>query len=229
MTSHNRHMSASLAGARSIVLDADSTLCGIEGIDWLATLRPAAVADEIARLTREAMDGALALEDVYGARLEAVAPTRAEVESLAAAYLATIAPGAAEFVRAMQAASARVLIVSGGLRDALLPLARSIGIHDGDVHAVDISFDAAGRYADFDRASPLTRSRGKATCVRAAELARPVVAVGDGSTDVEIRSEGACDSFIAFTGFVRRAEVVAAADAECASFGELHELLRAPR
>ena len=46
MTSHNRHMSASLAGARSIVLDADSTLCGIEGIDWLATLRaPASEAD----------------------------------------------------------------------------------------------------------------------------------------------------------------------------------------
>ena len=60
MTSHNRVMSVSFAGARSIVLDADSTLCGIEGIDWLATLRPPAVADEIARLTREAMDGALA-------------------------------------------------------------------------------------------------------------------------------------------------------------------------
>ncbi|MHB1299041.1 MAG: HAD-IB family phosphatase [Gemmatimonadaceae bacterium] len=222
-------MTASFAGARSIVLDADSTLCGIEGIDWLATLRPATVADEIARLTREAMDGALKLEDVYGARIEAVAPTRTEVEALAAAYLAAIAPGAAEFVRAMQAADARVVIVSGGLRHALLPLAASIGVHERDVHAVDISFDAVGRYADFDRASPLTRSRGKATCVRAAELARPVVAVGDGSTDLEIRAEGACDAFVAFTGFVRRAEVVAAADAACASFGELHELLRAQR
>lgn len=219
-------MTTPLARPRSVVLDADSTLSGIEGIDWLATLRPPAVAEEIARLTREAMEGTRALEEVYGARLEAVVPTRDEVRALGAAYVGELAEGAGEFVRAMQDAGTRVVMVSGGIRQALLPLGDVLGIGEADIHAVELRFDPGGTYAGFDQRSPLTRHLGKATCVRALRLPRHVVAVGDGSTDLVIRSEGAAEAFVAFTGFARRREVVAAADAACGSFGELLALLR---
>jgi phosphoserine phosphatase len=128
-------------------------------------------------------------------------------------------------VRAMQRAGAHVVIVSGGARQALLPLAAHVGVAAADVHAVDLRFGDDGGYADFDRTSPLTRHFGKAACVRALGLAPPVVAIGDGSTDLVIRAEGACDAFVAFTGFARREDVVAAADAACGSFGELLSLL----
>jgi len=51
---------------RSVVLDVDSTLCAIEGIDWLARRRGPAVAAQVAALTDRAMDGAIALDQVYG-------------------------------------------------------------------------------------------------------------------------------------------------------------------
>ena len=35
-------------GFRTIVLDVDSTLCGIEGIDWLAARRGHAIAERVA-------------------------------------------------------------------------------------------------------------------------------------------------------------------------------------
>ena len=42
---------------RSVILDVDSTLCGVEGIDWLARQRGADVAEQTALLTQRAMAG----------------------------------------------------------------------------------------------------------------------------------------------------------------------------
>ncbi len=204
--------------ARSVVLDADSTLAGIEGIDWLAARRPATVAAEIAALTEAAMAGAHSLEQVYRARMEAVRPSRAEVTALAAAYTESLAPGADACIAALRAADVRVVIVSGGLRAALLPLADALGIAEADVHAVEVAFGPDGDYVDFDHTSPLALQRGKASVVKSLALPRPVLAVGDGSTDLAIRLERACDIFAAFTGFVRRDNVVAGADLVCPSF-----------
>ncbi|MCU0625857.1 MAG: hypothetical protein MUF21_05125, partial [Gemmatimonadaceae bacterium] len=72
---------------KSLVLDVDSTLAAIEGIDWLATRRDASVAEWVARVTREAMDGLIPLDAIYEQRLQAIAPTRSEVHALADAYV----------------------------------------------------------------------------------------------------------------------------------------------
>ena len=210
---------------RSVVFDADSTLVGIEGIDWIAARRLPDVAARIATLTAHAMAGLLALEEVYGARLKAVAPTHDEVEQLASVYLAELAPGAERCVAALRAAGCRVLIVSGGLQPALVPLAERLGIAATDVHGVGITFDANGGFVDFDRASPLAQQNGKAALVGRLSLPRPVVAVGDGSTDLAIRTAGAADLFVAFTGFARRDAVVRGADREVESFDALTALL----
>lgn len=208
-----------------MVFDADSTLVSVEGIDWLAERRDGAVAERIAALTAEAMAGTRPLEAVYGERLTAVAPTRDEVRALGEVYVHHVAAGARSLVRALHGAGIRVLIVSGGIRSALLPLAAHLGIPPRDVYGVEVRFAEDGTYEDFDRASPLWMQRGKPTLVAALALPHPVVAVGDGSTDLSIRTAGAADRFIAYTGFVRRDAVVNGADAHCDSFEALHALL----
>jgi phosphoserine phosphatase len=182
--------------------DCDSTLCGVEGVDELGARRPE-VAKEIAALTCLAMDGKVALEDVYARRLAILAPTRDEIEALAGVYVARLSPDAADVVGALRAAGKRAAIVSGGLKPAVLGCARAIGVADHDVHAVDMTFGADGRYLDFDRASPLARSGGKAELLRS--LARPGVRralVGDGATDLEAAPE--VDLFVGYGGVVAR-------------------------
>ena len=44
-----------------IILDVDSTLCGIEGIDWLAQQRGVAVCQRVSELTDRAMAGVAAM------------------------------------------------------------------------------------------------------------------------------------------------------------------------
>lgn len=198
-----------LKSRRCICFDCDSTLSSIEGIDELAVAR--GLAHEIEPLTTAAMEGRLTIEAVYARRLEILRPGRAQIERLAQRYLDTIVPGAQEAVHRLKQSGREVFIVSGGLRTAILPLAAALGVADGHVEAVDVYFDAAGSYAGFDEASPLTRSDGKASVT--ASLARrygPAVLVGDGMTDVAAKSAGAF--VVGFGGVVRRAAVVQGAD-----------------
>ena len=210
----------------SVVLDVDSTLCDVEGVDWLAKLRGDDVARRSANLTDRAMNGELPIEAVYAERLDLIRPTREEIDALARVYVEKLAGGAATTIRALRDAGMRVVLVSGGLRRAIWPVARSVGIGQADLNAVDVQWDHAGAYQDFDRQSPLTTQLGKVEVVRQLHLPRPILAVGDGATDAAMRP--AVDSFVAFTAFQRRDAVVAAADSEIRDFAELRALLLTP-
>jgi len=217
-SAHNREPSTRFA---SVVLDVDSTLAGIEGVDWLAARRGAELAARVAELTERAMQGAIPLDAVYGERLALIRPTREDVAALTAAYAAALSPGAPAALRRLRAAAVSVVLVSGGLREAILPVAVELGFKGSDVHAVGVAFDEVGAFAGYDRASPLATQAGKRAVVEALALPRPVLAVGDGSTDAALRP--AVDAFAAFTGFVRRDAVVRAADLEISSFDQLVE------
>jgi phosphoserine phosphatase len=209
-------------GFASVVLDVDSTLCGVEGIDWLAERRAGDDGRRVAQLTERAMRGAIPLDSVYGERLAIVSPTREEVRDLGRVYVATLATGAADAVDRLRRADRRVVLVSGGLREAILLLAAQLGVAAADVHAVSVQFEPDGRYAGYDARSPLATGDGKGRIVRSLGLPRRVLAVGDGATDLAMRPD--VDTFAAFIGFVRRASVVAAADLTLESFDQLVEL-----
>lgn len=200
----------------TVVLDVDSTLSGIEGIDWLAARRSQSVRQRVRAATTAAMRGEIALESVYGERLRIVAPTADEIAALAESYIRAIAPGARDAITRLRAAAVRVVIVSGGILEAIAPLAAHVGIPAPDVHAVSIRFDSVGRYAGYDDASPLAAQGGKPTLVRSLALPAPIAALGDGMTDAELREVVAL--FVAFTGFAQRDPVVARADAVAGSF-----------
>ena len=211
----------------SLVIDVDSTLCGIEGIDFLAERRGRDVAEQIAALTDRAMRGDVALESVYGERLTIVQPSAADVEALADEYRESLAPGAAAAIAAIRSAGVRIILVSGGVRQAIAPVARALGFADQDLYAVTLTFGTAGNYVTYDKNSPLGTQHGKPEIVARlageGKLRRPILAVGDGATDVPLRS--IADTFAAFTGFARRESVVANADVVVGSFAELETLV----
>jgi phosphoserine phosphatase len=194
-------------GYASVVFDCDSTLAAVEGIDELAR---GGHADAIRALTDAAMAGEVPLEDVYGRRLELIRPTRAQVDAIGRLYVHSLVPGAREVVAALRALGKTVRIVSGGLRPAVEEVARELGLGVEDVAAVGIDFAADGSYRGFDLHSPLARSGGKEGVIRAWNLPRPVLLVGDGATDLEARP--AVDAFAAYMGVAWRPAVAEGAD-----------------
>lgn len=192
-----------------VCFDCDSTLSRIEGIDELA--RRIGLFDEVAALTDKAMNGELALESVYEHRLALIKPKQADIAWLADLYISELVDGVQETVKALQAQGTVVHIVSGGLRQAILPLAELLGVDEENVHAVDVFFDEQGNYQDFLRHSPLAMSGGKARICRRLRMRFSKLAmVGDGKTDLEAKEAGAY--MIGFGGVVRRDLVEQQAD-----------------
>jgi phosphoserine phosphatase len=192
----------------TVVFDCDSTLSALEGIDELA----AGASAEVEALTNAAMAGTVPLQAVYGRRMELVRPSRARLEWLAERYVETAVEDAREVVAALRAEGIEVRIISGGLLPAVAGFAAWLGLRESSVAAVDVRFDAAGEYAGYDAASPLTRTGGKREVLRLwrREAPPPIMLVGDGATDLEAQPD--VDVFVAFAGVVARPEVVNAAE-----------------
>lgn len=204
---------------KSVVLDVDSTVCAVEGIDWLAEQRDASIAASVSALTADAMESRVPLDDVYDRRLAIIGPTRDEIAQLAQIYIETAMPGAKAAIGEWRAAGVRVLLVSGGLRDAILPLAEWLCLTPDDVYAVEIEYNDHGVAVAARRDAALARRGGKPLVVSSLALLRPMLAVGDGATDAELAP--IVDCFLAFTGVARRTSVVERAADEVTDFASL--------
>lgn len=211
---------------KSVIFDVDSTVCSIEGIDWLAARRDPEIARESESLTARAMAGDIPIEAVYTQRLARIRPTAGELISLAEAYRESLQPGAQEMITRLQRAGCQVHLLSGGLRASIVPIALQLGVPTDRVHAVSLTRDTDGTMSLLDGDQPLATQRGKPLIVARLALRTPTVMIGDGSTDAAVR--GVVTGFIAYTGVARRENVVAVADAVADSFAALYPLLFHP-
>jgi phosphoserine phosphatase len=191
-----------------ICFDCDSTLSKIEGIDELA--RRVGLGDEMSELTNAAMNGIVPLEAVYEQRLSLIRPDQASIDWVADLYISEIVDGVQAVFSTLLAQGKEVHIISGGLRQAILPLAARLQLPESHVHAVDVYFNADGSYKDYEQTSPLARNGGKADIVSTLKGERSLVVVGDGKTDMEAKQAGAF--VIGFGGVVDRAIVRELAD-----------------
>ncbi|MFP5296328.1 MAG: phosphoglycerate dehydrogenase [Alphaproteobacteria bacterium] len=216
-----------MADAATFVFDFDSTLVRIESLEALAALAldgaedGAAIRDEVGRLTDAAMAGEIGFGEALRRRLALLPLHRRHVEALAARVADELTPSVQRNLAFFREHPDWIVIVSGGFRDIVAPVAQRLGVAADHVLANDLVYDADGRVTGVDPANPLAEAGGKVRAIAGLALPRPLVMVGDGWTDAEVRHAGAADRFYAFTEIVRRPPVVAAADAEAASIDEL--------
>ncbi len=216
-----------MSDAATYIFDFDSTLVRIETLEALADIALAGPPDaaevraEIARLTDQAMAGEIGFGEALRRRLALLPLTRDHVRTLADRILDEGTPSVRRNLAFFRSHSDRIVILSGGFREIITPVAERLGVAPDRVLANDLLYDAEGRVAGVDTANPLSEAGGKPTVIRALGLTGPVVMVGDGWNDAEVKQAGAADRFYAFTEIVRRPPVVASADAEAASIDEL--------
>lgn len=213
-----------VSAPKLLIFDCDSTLSSIEGIDELARVRGPEVFKKVEEMTNEAMDGKISVEAVFGRRLDIIQPEAKHVAQIGQRYIDTIEPDAKAVVEAARAAGWTPMIISGGFRPVIRPLADLLGIER--VEAVDLFFDADGRYTGFDEAYPTTRSGGKPEVIARlkAEL-KPakIVMVGDGASDLETKPF--VDLFVGFGRYVARDKVKRESAAFITKLGDLPPLI----
>lgn len=210
--------------AKLLLFDCDSTLSAIEGVDELGRLRGPEVFKAVEEMTNAAMNGGTPMEAVFAKRLEMIQPTLAELESIGQKYIAQVEPTAVESLKALRRAGWTIAVVSGGFTQAIRPLADYLGIER--VEAVDLKFKSDGSYAGYNESCPTSKTKGKNVIARKLRnefQAKPVILVGDGASDLEVKED--LDTFIGFGRYAVRPKVKAGADVFIYALSELPEVL----
>lgn len=209
---------------RLVIFDCDSTLSAIEGVDELARVRGPELFAKVEAMTHAAMDGKIPVQAVFGQRLNIIRPSKADVAAVGQRYIDEIEPTIEALLPKLRDAGWTPVILSGGFRQAIAPLAAHLGIKL--IEAVDLVFDEDGNYTDFDRGYPTTRSGGKPEVLAALRQElnpERIVMVGDGVSDLE--THAMVDLFVGFGGYVRRAKVESEAEHFITRLDELAPIL----
>jgi HAD superfamily phosphoserine phosphatase-like hydrolase len=189
-----------------VVFDCDSTLSRIEGIDELAAMN--GVYWEVAEMTRLAMSGKVAFEEVFDRRLELIRPTEKQLHGVGDLYVSTTVEDAVPAAAALNFLGIELSLVSGGYRQALITLADKLGVHHANVYCNDLRFTEDGQYVGYDTENPLCRTGGKAEVVRSLRPAHTLF-LGDGASDIEVID--IVDLFVGYGGIEKRGAVQVAA------------------
>jgi phosphoserine phosphatase len=169
---------------RLVVLDVDSTLIQNEMIDLLA--EEAGVANEVAALTVQTMNGDLDFETALRARVRLLAGTPATAIEAAAGRI-KLTPGARTFVATLKRLGMRVGVVSGGFTVFTDRLMEQLDLDSAEANELEIvdgviTGELTGRVVDRQRKAEVLREM-------AAEHGIPLeqtVAIGDGANDLDL-------------------------------------------
>jgi phosphoserine phosphatase len=169
----------------TIVLDVDTCISTITGLEWLAARRGDIVAHKVASLSARLRAGD---PDAYAECLAAIRPRRDDVDALSSAYVESLAAGAIEATSELRRRGVRIVVVTRAIRPAIYRLAYRLAIDISDLHAVNVRFDALGAYLGFDHTSPLTSARGRKQVLSQLDVEQPMLVVGDDAGERRITS-----------------------------------------
>ena len=208
------HAMWALQHADAVCFDVDSTVITSEGIDELAAYL--GCGEKVAELTAAAMGGGMPFHEALALRLEAMNPSKQQVETMLSEHPTELTPGVAALIAQLHARDQHVYFVSGGFRQMIEPVAAQVNVRKDQIFANTLLFNDDGSFKSHLDSEPTSRAGGKAKVVadlKAAHGYKTVVMVGDGATDMEARDvPGGADAFIGFGGVVAREKVRAGAD-----------------
>jgi len=212
------------------IIDFDSTLISMESLDELARVGMTgspegdALMARFAELTSLAMEGKLAFDESLAQRVALLQVTRTDVVKLADELKLAITDSALEYANWFEDNADSIYVVSGGFEDYIVPVMEELGISKSHIFANRFIYDEHGTVIGFDQTAHLSRSKGKSLQVAELDIIGPIIMIGDGITDYEVRAAGEADEFWAFTQHIARPSVVERADRILTSFEEIETL-----
>lgn len=213
----------------SVIFDFDSTLVSCEGLEEI--LRPKLdgkpeLMEQVETLTKEAMAGRMLFGEALAARLAIAAPSKDEVETFGEQLHEYLTPGMEQLVFRLKELDVDSWIISGGLREAILPVAKQLGIPEKQVGAVQLRWDEDGSFAGLDPADPFAHSKLAGARTLCRHWSKPVIGVGDGMTDYDLYQHGLVQHFIIYAEHVQRKSVIDTGAPLVESCDDLWEILR---
>ena len=118
-----------------------------------------------------------------------------------------------------------IYIVSGGFKEIIAPIVRDYGIPDENIFANQFEYDNNNYIKGINEESLLSHSDGKIRAVKTLNLSHKGYVIGDGSTDLEIKTVEGIKAFICFTENIDRKTVSSKADYIAPNFHEIIKII----
>jgi D-3-phosphoglycerate dehydrogenase len=201
-----------------LVLDFDSTVVSVESLDVLAEISLAKHPEKserlakIAELTKLGMEGKLDFRNSLEQRVQLLDANRDHLDALIKKLKKAIGASFISHKKQIKDSADRIFIITGGFAEFVIPVMESLGVPADHVFANTFRFDDKGKIVGFDEANPLSQAGGKVGVAQKLKTEAPLVVVGDGYTDYQIREAGAADKFYCYAEHIEREAVAQKAD-----------------
>lgn len=211
----------------TVVFDFDSTLITCESLEEILKSKNLN-AEQVLRLTEitgQGMSGEISFLSSLEQRLDLASVSKKDFKAFGESAWKFLTPGMHELVQDLMNRSVQVWVISGALREVLLPIGKKIGIPEKQLLGIDLIWNDEGRYTGIDASKPINRSKWEGVREDAQGWSKPRIAIGDSITDYSLYEHGAVDHFIAFTQYVRRKAVLDKGVPEAKTVEELREII----
>jgi D-3-phosphoglycerate dehydrogenase / 2-oxoglutarate reductase len=217
------------------IIDFDSTITKVEGLDQLAAIALAQSSDgekivqQIKELTDAGMNGELTLSESLSKRMSLLNANKKHVAALVEFLLENVSESFERNKKFLKEYADQILVVSSGFKDFIVPVIEHLGLKPENVYANTFTYNENGDITGVDNTNVLSQTGGKIKLVQSLNLDAHVSVIGDGFTDYEIKQNGLADRFYAFVENVERQKVVDVADFSIKSLDEFLFYNQLPR
>lgn len=207
------------------IFDFDSTFTQVEALDVLAEIALKGPTkqnklDQIASLTEKGMSGKISFSESLNERMSILSGTKQDIITLIKKLKSKVSTSIIPNKDFFEKYSNNIYIVSSGFKDFIDPVVADFNIPSDQVFANAFTWSENDEITGFDKNNVLSRDGGKPALVKQLNFSSPVVVIGDGYTDYEIKEAGLADYFIAYTENVSRPSVIEKADVVAHNFND---------
>jgi len=216
------------------IIDFDSTFVSVEALDELCRIALKNSPDKKNRMekfssiTNKAMSGKITFADSLEQRIKLLDAGKDDIDKAVKLISRKISKSVVRNKNFFRKFSDKIIIVSGGFKEIIVPIVERFGINATNVYANSFRFDKAGKITGFDKRNVLSGSNGKINQIKALKLKGTINVIGDGYTDYELKKAGIAHKFFAFTENIERKIVLEKADHIAPSIDEILYVSKLP-
>ena len=216
------------------IIDFDSTFVSVEALDELCRIALKNSPDKKNRMekfssiTNKAMSGKITFADSLEQRIKLLDAGKDDIDKAVKLISRKISKSVVRNKNFFRKFSDKIIIVSGGFKEIIVPIVERFGINATNVYANSFRFDKAGKITGFDKRNVLSGSNGKINQIKALKLKGTINVIGDGYTDYELKKAGIAHKFFAFTENIERKIVSEKADHIAPSIDEILYVSKLP-
>jgi D-3-phosphoglycerate dehydrogenase / 2-oxoglutarate reductase len=203
---------------RYFVIDFDSTITKVEGLDQLAAISlknhpdGKTVVEKIKAITDKAMNGELSFTEALKQRIALLSAKKSHIETLVHFLHQNVSESFERNIPFLQEYTEQIIVISGGFKEFIVPVVKELGISEENVYANTFLFDENDNIVGVEESNVLAQSGGKIKLLDSLNLDGHISVIGDGYTDFELKESGVADRFYAFVENVKREKVLEGAD-----------------